>query len=93
MMAKTLERINQSVWEIRERVLLNPGNFEYRMELLNFWIESKIFIERRGGVPEPQRSFLMLQKPAFSSTAQAALRRRCGLWPSIFSGRDSRSSG
>jgi len=62
MMAKTLERINQSVWEIRERVLLNPGNFEYRMELLNFWIESKIFIERRGGVPEPQRSFLMLQK-------------------------------
>ncbi len=61
-MAKTLERINQSVWELREKVRLNPESFDYRKDLLNFWTDSKIFVERRRGVPEPQRSFLMLQK-------------------------------
>jgi len=60
-MAKTLERINQAVWELREQVRLNPGSYEYRKDLLNFWTDSRIFTERRGGVPEPQRSFLMLQ--------------------------------
>lgn len=62
MMARTLERINQSVWELREKVRLNPTSYEYRKDLLNFWTDSKIFVERREGVPEPQRSFLMLQK-------------------------------
>lgn len=62
MMAKTLERINQSVWELREKVRLNPASYDYRKDLLNFWTDSKIFIERRSGVPEPQRSFLMLQQ-------------------------------
>jgi carboxylesterase len=61
-MAKTLERINQAVWELREKVRLNPASYDYRKDLLNFWTDSKIFVERRSGVPEPQRSFLMLQK-------------------------------
>lgn len=61
-MAKTLERINQSVWELREKVRLNPASYDYRKDLLNFWNDSKIFVERRSGVPEPQRSFLMLQQ-------------------------------
>ena len=61
-MVKTLERINQSVWELREKVRLHPESHAYRKDLLNFWTDSKIFIERRSGVPEPDRSFLMLQK-------------------------------
>jgi carboxylesterase len=61
-MVKTLERINQSVWELREQVRLNPSSYNYRKDLLNFWTDSRIFVERRAGVPEPQRSFLMLQE-------------------------------
>lgn len=61
-MAKTLERINQCVWELREKVRLEPVSYDYRKDLLNFWTDSRIFIERRSGVPEPQRSFLMLQQ-------------------------------
>jgi carboxylesterase len=60
-MVKTLERINQSIWELREQVRMRPDVFEYRKDLLDFWIDSKIFIERRDGVPEPDRSFLKLQ--------------------------------
>ena len=62
MMVKTLERITQSVWELRERVRLNPQSYEYRRDMLEFWADSRVFIERRSGVPEPERSFLMLQK-------------------------------
>ncbi len=61
-MANTLERINQAVWELTEQVRLNPESYDYRKDLLNFWTDSRIFVERRDGVPEPQRSFLMLQK-------------------------------
>jgi esterase/lipase len=60
-MAKVLERINQAVWELKEEVRLNPEIYDYRKDLLRFWTDSRIFIERRGGVPEPQRSFLMIQ--------------------------------
>ena len=61
-MAKTLERINQSIWELREMARLHPKTYDYRKDLLNFWVDSKIFVERRSGVPEPDRSFLKLQK-------------------------------
>ncbi len=61
-MAKTLERINQAVWELKEQVRTNPQIYDYRKDMLNFWTDSRIFVERRSGVPEPQRSFLMLQK-------------------------------
>ncbi len=61
-MTKTLERINQSVWELRERVLIDPGNQEYRKDLLQFWTDSRVFVERRAGIPEPERTFLLLQE-------------------------------
>ena len=61
-MVKTLERINQSIWELREQVRVHPEVFDYRKDLLEFWVDSKIFVERRSGVPEPERSFLKLQK-------------------------------
>ncbi len=61
-MAKTLERINQAVWELKEQVRLNPEIYDYRKDMLDFWTDSRIFTERREGVPEPQRSFLMMQK-------------------------------
>jgi hypothetical protein len=61
-MMKTLERINQSVWELREQVRLHPEDFDYRKDLLKFWAESRVFVERRSGVPERERSFLMMQE-------------------------------
>jgi len=61
-MVKTLERINQAVWELRERVSLEPGNHAYRKDLLSFWVDSRVFVERRTGVPEPQRTFLKMQE-------------------------------
>lgn len=59
---KTLERIDQAVWELRERVRQSPGNLTLRKDLLRFFHESALFIERRGGVPERDRSFLLLQQ-------------------------------
>ena len=61
-MAKTLERINQAIWELREQVKAHPDNYEYRRDLLSFWADSRIFVGRRAGVPEPDRPFLMLQE-------------------------------
>jgi carboxylesterase len=61
-MAKTLERINQAIWELRAQVTLHPETYEYRRDLLSFWADSRVFVERRSGVPERDRSFLMLQE-------------------------------
>jgi len=58
---KTLERIDQTVWELRQRVRQDPENWNYRRDLLRFFHESLVFIERRAGIPEPGRSFLLLQ--------------------------------
>lgn len=59
---KTLERIDQAVWELRERVRLAPDNLTLRKDLLRFFHESALYVERRAGVPERDRSFLLLQQ-------------------------------
>jgi esterase/lipase len=59
---KTLERIDQAVWELRERVRQSPGDLTLRRDLLRFFHESVLYIERRAGVPERDRSFLLLQQ-------------------------------
>lgn len=59
---KTLERIDQAVWELRERVGGDPGNLTLRKDLLRFFHESVLFVERRAGIPERNRSFLLLQQ-------------------------------
>jgi len=57
-----LARISRSVWELNEKVRENPENYELRRDLLEFFHESRIYLERKHGVSEEDRSFLLLQK-------------------------------
>jgi carboxylesterase len=61
-MSGVLEKINQSIWELREQIRLHPEEHSFRKDLLRFFYESAIFVERRAGVPEKDRSFLMLKE-------------------------------
>jgi len=56
-----LARISRSVWELNEKIRSDPSNFELRRDLLEFFHESKLYLERKAGVPEADRSFLLLQ--------------------------------
>jgi esterase/lipase len=57
----TLARIDHSVWELGRLVAKNPESFTLRADFLKFFHESRIFIERKVGVSETDRSFLYLQ--------------------------------
>ncbi|MBN2184042.1 MAG: alpha/beta fold hydrolase [Candidatus Krumholzibacteriota bacterium] len=61
-MSKTLERINQSIWELQQRLGSVPDDLDLRKNLLKFFHESRVFVERNEGVPEKERSFLMMQE-------------------------------
>lgn len=61
-LSDTLEKINQSVWELQQKLENNPDNHALRKDLVKFFHESRLFIERKAGVPEKERSFLMLQE-------------------------------
>ncbi len=61
-MSKTLERINQSIWELQQRLDSTPDDLQLRKNLIRFFSESRIFVERNAGVPEKERSFLLLQE-------------------------------
>jgi len=57
----TLARIDHSVWELGRLIAKNPESFTLRADFLKFFHESRIFIERKVGVSETDRSFLYLQ--------------------------------
>jgi carboxylesterase len=57
----TLARIDHSVWELGKLVAKKPESITLRADFLKFFHESRIFIERKAGVPEHDRSFLLLQ--------------------------------
>lgn len=61
-MGNTLERVNQTIWELQRKVEENPDDLSFRKELLKFFHESRLFSERKSGVPEEDRSFLLLQE-------------------------------
>jgi len=61
-MTKTLEKINQSIWELRATLEKRPGDLNLRNDLLKFFHESLNFVERRAGVPDEDRSFLYPQE-------------------------------
>jgi len=54
--------INQTLWELHEKVKRQPGDLELRKELLKLFCESAQYMERRNHVPEEDRSFLLLQE-------------------------------
>ncbi len=60
-MKDTLARIDHSVWELGRLIAKNPESFTLRADFLKFFHESRIFIERKDGVSETDRSFLYLQ--------------------------------
>jgi len=57
----TLARIDHSVWELGKLVAKHPESITLRADFLKFFHESRIFVERKAGVPDPDRSFLLLQ--------------------------------
>lgn len=60
-MKDTLARIDHSVWELGKLIQKNPNSFTLRADFIKFFHESRIFIERKVGVSETDRSFLYLQ--------------------------------
>lgn len=60
-MRDTLARIDHSVWELGKLIAKNPDSISLRGDFLKFFHESRLFIERKTGVPEQDRSFLLLQ--------------------------------
>lgn len=61
-MKSTLAKINQTIWELRREVRRRPDNAVLKRDLVKFFHESRHYAERRDGIPEEQRSFLLLQK-------------------------------
>ena len=57
----TLARIDHSVWELGKLVAKHPESITLRADFLKFFHESRIFVERKAGVSDADRSFLLLQ--------------------------------
>ena len=60
-MKDTLARIDHSVWELGKLVAKHPESITLRADFLKFFHESRIFVERKAGGPDADRSFLLLQ--------------------------------
>ena len=61
-MKNTLARISHSVWELSKLISKNPASYDLRGDFLRFFHESRNYLERKRGVPEEDRSFLLLQE-------------------------------
>lgn len=60
-MKNTLARINHSVWELNTLISKHPESSNLRGDFLKFFHESRLYLERKKGVPEEDRSFLLLR--------------------------------
>ncbi len=54
--------INQTIWELKKKIKDNPKSLNLRKTLVSLFHESAVYIERKNGVAEQDRSFLMLQE-------------------------------
>lgn len=61
-MSDKFENINQTLWELKQKVDEEPDNHTLRRELLRLFYESREYTERLARIPEDDRSFLLLQK-------------------------------
>jgi esterase/lipase len=58
----SLSNINQTIWELKKKINKKPESLNLRKELVRLYHESSGCVERMNGVPEQDRSFLMLQE-------------------------------
>lgn len=58
----TLAKINHTIWELRREVQQQPGNSTLKRDIVRFFYESRSYVEKRDGIPEEERSFLLLQQ-------------------------------
>jgi esterase/lipase len=57
----TLARISHSVWELNKLIAKRSESFDLRSDFLRFFHEDRIYLERKRGIAEENRSFLLLQ--------------------------------
>jgi len=57
-----LARMSRSLWELNTRVKENSGDFSVRRDLLLFYNDIRLYLERKHGVDEDDRSFLLMQE-------------------------------
>jgi esterase/lipase len=53
--------MNHSVWELNTLIPKHPESSNLRGDLLKFFHENRVYLERKKGVPEEDRSFLLQQ--------------------------------
>jgi carboxylesterase len=58
----TLSNISQTLWELKKKIKEQPESLKLRKELIRLFHESAFYMERRAGVPEEDRSFLLLKE-------------------------------
>lgn len=58
----TLAKINHTIWELRREIQRQPGNATLKRDVVRFFHESRSYVEKRDGIPEEERSFLLLQQ-------------------------------
>ncbi len=58
----TLAKINHTIWELRREIQRQPGNATLKRDVVRFFYESRSYVEKRDGIPEKERSFLLLQQ-------------------------------
>lgn len=61
-MTENIENINQVIWELKRKIDENRRDPVLKRELLRYFHESRIYTERKEGVPEEGRSFLLLRE-------------------------------
>jgi esterase/lipase len=59
---KAIEKITYSIWELKKEIKRNPDNFGAGRELLEYFLKSKLYLERKNNIPVEKRSFLLLQE-------------------------------
>jgi carboxylesterase len=62
ILRNTLSNINQTLWELKKKIKQSPDSLKLRKEFLKLFYESAFYIERKTGVPDNERSFLLLQE-------------------------------
>ncbi len=58
----TLAKINHTIWELRREIQRQPDNSTLKRDVVRFFFESRSYVEKRDGIPEEERSFLLLQQ-------------------------------
>jgi len=47
---KAIEKITYSIWELKEEIRKNPDNFGAVRELLEYFLKSRLYVERKNNI-------------------------------------------